>query len=404
MLLKLAWRNLWRNKRRTLITAASVFFAVLLANFMVAMQDGMYDLMIDNVVGLQMGYAQVHQKGYQDEQIIDNTLETTPELEKKLLSDPEVKGYIPRLETFALAASGDLSQGCAVIGIDPDAENAMNHLAEKISEGSYFASGPVKGALVAAGLAQKLKLKVGDTLIMIGQGYHAASAAGKFPITGLLRFGNPEMNKGMVYLTLPDAQHMYAAEGRVSSLVLDLKSPKEAKEVVGGISERLGPEYEALDWETMSPELMQLMEGDKGSNYLVVAILYLVVGFGIFGTVLMMTAERRHEFGVTVAIGMKRSKLALVVFMETLFVSMLGVVAGSLGAFPIVWYMNRYPVRLESLAEAYEQFGLEPLLATAVDPNIFIQQAIVVMVIAAFISIYPLQRILRINAVKSMRT
>lgn len=404
MLLKIAWRNLWRNKRRTLITAASVFFAVLLSNFMVSMQDGMYDKMIENVVGLQMGYAQVHQEGYWKDQIIDNTLEASPELEQKLLADPEVRGLIPRLETFALAASGDLSRGVAVVGIDPDAENAMTSLSDKVEAGTYFNEGPVRGALVGTGLAEKLNLGVGDTLILMGQGYHAAPAAGKFPIAGLLKFGNPEMSKGLVYMPLPDAQHMYAADGRISSYVLDLESPKYAEEVVGGISDRVGEDYEVMDWKTMSPELMQLMEGDKGSNYIVVGILYLVVGFGIFGTVLMMTAERKHEFGVTVAIGMKRRKLALAVLMETFFVSFLGVLAGSVAVFPIVWYMNRFPVRLESLAEAYEQFGIEPLLSTAVDPGIFIQQAVIVMVIAGLISIYPFQRILRLDAVKSMRS
>jgi putative ABC transport system permease protein len=403
MLLKLAWRNLWRNKRRTLITAASVFFAVLLSNFMVSMQEGMYEKMIDNVVGLQMGYAQVHQAGYWEEPIVDNTMEVTPELEEKLLADPEINGMIPRLESFALAASGDLSRGCIVTGIDPEAEDKMTHLSDKLVAGEFFQQGDHPGALVAEGLAEKLKLGLGDTLVMIGQGYHAAPAAGKFAITGLLKFGNPEMNKGMVYITLPDAQFMYAAENRISSFVLDLKRPQEATEVVSGIEERLGEEYEVMDWQTMSPELMQLMEGDKGSNYIVVAILYMVVGFGIFGTVLMMTAERKHEFGVTVAIGMKRSKLALTVFMETVFVSMIGVVAGTIAALPVVTYFNRHPIRLESLAEAYEQFGLEPILPTSTDPSIFTQQAIIVLVIATFISIYPLQRILRLNAVKAMR-
>lgn len=404
MLLKIAWRNLWRNKRRTLITAASVFFAVLLANFMVSIQDGIYDRMIQNVVGLQMGYAQVHQQGYWEDPIIDNTLEASPELEQKLVADPEVKGLIPRLETFALAASGELSRGVAVIGIDPEREDAMTNIADKVEEGSYFKEGPNRGVLVGSGLAEKLELGLGDTLVLMGQGYHAAPAAGKFPIVGLLKFGNPEMSKGVVYLPLSDVQQMYAADGRISTYVLDLESPKQAQEVVGGISERLGEGYEVMDWKTMSPELVQLMEGKKGGSYIFIAILYLVVGFGIFGTVLMMTSERRHEFGVTVAIGMKRSKLALVVLLETIFVSFLGVLTGSLAVYPILWYMNRYPVRVESMAESYEQFGIEPLLSTALDPGTFVTQGIIVMVIAVLISIYPFQRILRLDAVKSMRS
>ncbi|MEM0997305.1 MAG: FtsX-like permease family protein [Bacteroidota bacterium] len=403
MLLKLAWRNLWRNKRRTLITAASVFFAVLLANFMVSIQNGMYDKMIDDVVGLQMGYAQVHQAGYWEEPIIDNSLQSTPELQEQLRSDPQVKDIVPRLETFALATSGELSRGCLVIGIDPEKENALSQLAQRIAEGRYLKSGSAPGALVAQGLAEKLNLGLGDTIVMIGQGYHAAPAAGKFAITGILRFGNPEMSNGVVYLALPDAQFMYAAEERITSYVLELEQPREAAQVVHGIEERLPGDYEVMDWQTMSPELMQMMEGDKGGNAIIVGVLYMVVGFGIFGTVLMMTAERRHEFGVTVAIGMKRRMLAFVVFLETVFVSLLGVIIGTATAFPIVVYFNRNPIRLDSLAEAYAEFGLEPVLPTTIDPAIFLQQATTVLVIATLISIYPFQRILRLNPVRSMR-
>lgn len=402
MLLKLAWRNLWRNKRRTLITAASVFFAVLLSIFMVSIQDGMYDKMIDNVVGLQMGYAQVHQKGYWEEQIIDNSMADTPELRKKILADPEVEAVIPRLESFALAAAGEASRGCAVIGVDPEAENELTHLASRLDSGRYFKAGEA-GVLIADGLAEKLHLGLGDTLVLIGQGYHAASAAGKYPIVGMLHIGNLDLNSRMVYLPLPAAQEMYAAEGRISSYVLDLKSPQEAIITAQNIEKSLGEEYEAMDWQTMSPEFVQMMEGDKGSNVIVIAILYLIVGFGIFGTVLMMTTERKYEFGVVVAIGMKRLKLGLTVFLETIFVSILGVVAGSVVALPITMYFNANPIRIESLAEAYAQFGLEPVLPTAVNAGIFLDQATTVLVIASIISIYPFLRILRLDPVTSMR-
>ncbi|HHG85081.1 MAG TPA: ABC transporter permease, partial [Bacteroidetes bacterium] len=305
-------------------------------------------------------------------------------------------------QSFALAASEEFSRGCLVVGVDPDAENRLTNLAARVDSGSYFSAG-VPGVLVADGLAKKLRLGLGDTLVMIGQGYHGASAAGKYPIVGMIHFGNPDLNTRMVYLTLKDAQIMYDAPERVSVLVLDLKSPNNAANVVAGIETRLGDQYEVMDWETMSPELVQMMKGDKGGNVLIIAILYLIVGFGIFGTVLMMTAERKYEFGVVVAIGMKRFKLALVVFMETIFVSILGILAGTVVSLPIVYYFNIYPIRIDSLAEVYAEFGFEPVLPTAIKAGIFMDQAIIVLVIAIVISIYPFQRILRLDPVSSMR-
>jgi putative ABC transport system permease protein len=211
MILKMAWRNIWRNKRRTFITAGSILFAVLFASLMEALQKGAWNNMINNVVSFYTGYAQIHQNGYWEDQSIDKAFEWNPELVAVTDAVPEIQRALPRLESFALAASEDLNAGAMVVGVDPVLENQMTDLVGKLVGGTYF-KGDEKAALLGAGLAERLKLGVGDTLVLISQGYRGVNSAGLFPIKGIVKFGSPELNKQIVYLPLQHAQYFYGAE------------------------------------------------------------------------------------------------------------------------------------------------------------------------------------------------
>lgn len=402
MMYKLAWRNLWRNRRRTLITTASIFFAIMLAICMRALQEGSYDKMIENVVSFYTGYVQVHQRDYWDEQTLENSFEATQAVEEELIAHPQVEQAIPRLESFALASSTDITKGCLVVGTDPSLEDRLTHLASKVVKGQYFA-GSGDQALIAEGLAEQLELGVGDTLILIGQGYHGVTAAGKFAIQGILSFGSPDLNKQMVYLPLGTAQHMYGAQNRLTSLVLSLSNPQAAQDVVRDLQARLDSTYEAMEWQQMMPELVQSIEADRGGGIIMMAVLYMIIGFGIFGTVLMMTAERQYEFGVMVAIGMKKFKLVGVMVIETVLIALLGILAGSLASVPIVLYYQYNPIYLESMQETYEQFGMEPVLPMTFDLSIFANQALVVLILTVLIGLYPLVKIGNLNPIQAMR-
>ncbi len=178
---KIAWRNIWRNKRRTLITIASVFFALWLALIMRAMQTGSYKHMANGIVEAYTGSIQIHQKGYWNEQTLDNTFEFLPEIAKKVESVENIKSAIPRLESFALASTGEQTKGILVVGIDHVRELDLTHPDRKLVEGDYFVGPSSGGVLVSSRLAGFLRLSVGDTLTLLSTGYHGASAAGIFP-------------------------------------------------------------------------------------------------------------------------------------------------------------------------------------------------------------------------------
>ena len=401
--LQLAWRNIWRNKRRTLISISSVFFAVVLALLMRSMQLGSYEYMIQNAVKLSTGYIQVHAEGYWDKRSIDLSFAYNESLRGTLSSVENVTELIPRLQSFALAASDDATRGAMVNGIDPVLEDQMNALRSKVIRGSYLKPGDA-GVLISEGLSNHLGFDVGDTLVLYGQGYHGVIAAGKYPVGGIVEFLTPDLNAATVYLALPVAQDLYGMPGLVNSVSIMIDHPSHQAGVLENVKNQVGDRYEVMGWDEMMPDLVQAIEVDNAGGILMLVILYVVIGFGIFGTVMMMTIERRKEFGVLMAVGMHRSKLMLTTLTETVFLSLLGVIAGAAVSLPIMVYYARNPIQLTGeLAEVMIRFGMDPILPLSMNPGIIGAQMLVVLLLAIVSVTYPTNVLKNLEPVQAMR-
>ncbi len=404
MLIQLAWRNIWRNRRRTFITMASILFAVLFASFMESIQKGAWDYMINSVVNYYFGYAQVQEKGYWDEQSIDKAFPLDDSLQQLSSSVREVQAVVPRLESFALASAGNKTAGIMVIGIDPAVEDSMTKLRSRIVQGEYLESGDV-ATLLAEGVAENLGLSIGDTVVFISQGYRGVNAAGKYPVKGIANFGSPELNKQMAYLPLEEAQYFYGAPGLVTSLALKLDSPNDIQPAIKALRSQLDTSvYDVLDWKEMLPDLVEAKAVDSAGNVIIYVILYLIIAFGIFGTILMMVKEREYEFGVLIAIGMKRWQLGISVWLEVIMLGLIGALAGILASMPLVWYFQVNPIRFTGdYAAAMEQFGFEPIFPAIFQAQIFLMQAFFVFLLTAIMALYPIWKIRKLQPVQAMR-
>jgi putative ABC transport system permease protein len=403
MLLTLAWRNLWRNKSRSLITMASVFCAVVLAIVMAALQRGVFDNLIKNVVGFYSGYLQIHQKGYWDEQTLENAFQFNDSLQMQLDSEENILAASPRLESFVLASSGEKTKGCLVAGVLPSKEANIIHLKDKLVSGQYLTDDD-QGVIIGEGLAKRLSLGLNDTIVLLGQGYYGSVAAGKFAIRGLLHFGAPELNDNMLFLALPQAQLLFDAEGFVTSVVISPKRTEGLEILANKLRQQAGPNYEVMTWEEMMPEIVQHIETDVAGTYIILGVLYLVISFGIFSTLLMMVAERQREFGMLVAVGLKKRKLAWMLTIESLLVTLTGCGIGILVAVPITYYLNRNPIRFSgNMGEVFERFGFEAVFPASTDPKIVIYQGLIVLVVGLLLATYPVLKALKLNPVKAMR-
>ncbi len=402
--IKIAWRNLWRNKRRTLITAASVFFAIWFALIMRAFQLGSYELMVNNIVHAYSGYFQVHAKGYWADKVLNNGFIMSAKLEHSLQQIEGIAGYAPRLESFALASYGMQTKGIMVSGINPDAENRLTSLRRKMVVGQYL-SPDDSGALVSKRLARYLKIGVGDTLVIIGQGFHGSSAAGIFPVRGIVTFPSPDLDSRLVFISLPAARTFFSADEMLTTIAFNVTDPGSYMDVAGKLINHLDTgTYEVMTWNQMMPEIVQQIKADSASGLIMLGILYMIVGFGIFGTMLMMLNERTREFGMMVAIGMQKSKLMLVMITETLFLGLLGIISGVMAALPLIYYFHIHPIPLTgNMAESTAKMGFEPIMPTAWEASYFIAQSLVVLTIILMVMLLPVMRIRRLNIINAIR-
>lgn len=402
-ILKLAWKNMWRNRNRTLITMAAIFFAVMLSIATSSLREGIFDNLIRNVVSFYTGYVQVHQKGYQDEQILDNCFEASSATEQRILSDPNVSSVAPRLESFVLASAESVTKGCMLVGISPEPENRITSLENKIIQGVYLHPGDT-AVLLAQGLAKRLNLTLNDTLVLIGQGYHGATAAGKYPITGIAKFGSPDLNDKIIFMPLAAAQEFYGASGMITTYVLSLHNLNDLDRTAASVASILGDSYEVLTWGDIIPDIRQHIKTDTGNSKYVQGVLYLLICFGIFGTLLMMMVERKFEMGMLVAIGMKKTKLMLLLMIESVLTVFAGCLLGIMASIPLVYYFNRHPIKMGGdTAATYERFGFEPIFPTALDASIFIRQGIIVLIMGLILSLYPMLKALFLEPVTAMR-
>ena len=260
------------------------------------------------------------------------------------------------------------------------------------------------GVLVSEGLAKRIQLSLNDTIVLIGQGYHGSTAAGKYRIMGIVKFGSPDLNDKFLFMPLVLAQDFYGAYDQLTSYVISLNENSSLKTTAASLRMKIGNEYEVMTWEEMMPEVVQHIRTDTASSKIIQTILYLLICFGIFGTLLMMMAERRFEMGMLVAIGMKKHKLTFLLLLESVFTVITGCLLGILVSMPVVIYLNRHPLRMSGeLSKIYERFGFEAIFPASTEAVHFVTQGMIVLVIGLLLSLYPAMKVIRLKPVNAMR-
>lgn len=395
MLVKLAWRNLWRQKRRTLLTASALALVLFLSLITRAFQEGSYTSNIKNAAKFYTGLIQLQNPEFGDSSSIDDVLPQTNTFISAAKNNPNIDVVLPRVESFALAAKDERSKGVMVLGVEPEAEDQYSNISDKLIEGSYIQSGQ-KSVLVGGGLANYLQLKVGDELVLYGVGNRGQTAAGLYQISGILHFPLQQLDSQLVYMPLDTAQNLYSLDDQVTAWVLNTESLRALPNTVEQLKAEYGKNVAVKDWKELSPEMAQQIALDKAGGIFLIYILYGIVGFGLFATILMTTLERQREFAVMLATGMLRSKLALLLTIESLFMSVIGIIIGFILSAPVLGYFYFNPIEITGdAAKLMRESGFEPIVPVSLDPHLLLNQIAVVLFILLLCLLYPMIRMLR---------
>jgi ABC-type lipoprotein release transport system permease subunit len=403
MLIKLAWRNLWRQKRRTILTASAIALALFLSLLMRSFQEGQYTSTIENSAKMSTGMIQIQHPDYKDSLSIDDLLPSTSSFIQGAQSIDHIDHLLPRLESFSLAAAGERSKGVMMSGIHPDIDPEYTGLKDRLVKGEFIELSD-RSVLIGAGVARYFDLDVGDEIVFYGQGYRGQTAAGLYPIKGIVEFALPEINNTMVYLPLPLAQELLSTGEQVSAWVIALDSLKRIDDVSTQLKAEYEPEQTVWDWTELAPEIEQSIVLDRVSGQFMMYLLYGIVGFGLFATLVMMTLERQREFAVMLATGMLRSKLVTLICVESAMIGLLGSAIGIALASPIIVYFYFNPIRLGGeTAQMMLEMGYEPIMPVALDAGLYINQVVIVLGLLAICMVYPIARLLKLKVVQGLK-
>ncbi|MDF2152773.1 FtsX-like permease family protein [Vibrio sp. CAU 1672] len=403
MLIKLAWRNLWRQKRRTLLTASALALVLFLSLLTRCFQEGSYTANIKNAAKFYTGLIQLQHHDFAESSSIDDVLPQSDAFIAAARRNDNIDVLLPRVESVALAAKDERSKGVMVLGVLPEQEDKYSHISDKLIQGRFIASGE-QSVLVGEGLAQYLNLEVGDELVLYGAGYRGQTAAGLFAVAGILHFPLQQLDSQLVYMPIDSAQALYSLEQQVTAWVINTRSLRELPRTKTELQKAYGQEVAVKDWQDLSPEMAQQIALDRAGGVFLIYILYGIVGFGLFATILMMTLERQREFAVMLATGMLRSKLLLLIGIESFFIAILGIVIGIIVSSPVLAYFYFHPIEITGeAAQMMLESGFEPIVPVSLDPYLLLNQIIVVWVILALCLIYPMLRLLRLPIAASLK-
>ena len=365
--LKMAWRNIWRNPRRTLLTVLAIAFACVLLVFMLSFQFGSYDSMINSSVKISTGHLQIQARGYRKHHDIRKVIPDPQPILRIIEAMPRVQACTTRAGAFAMASSASRTYGVMVIGIQPQAEARVSSLAHTIRKGEYL-SGPINdqgiaGALVGRLLARNLKVGIGDDITILGQGRDGSVAASVLKVKGIYASGMDEFDRSTIHIPLKAFQDIFFMQQAVHEIVVMGQDLGTVSAIKADLTRRLQglpgePPLAVLDWDELLPGLRQAISMDLVSGAIFYLILIMVVAFSILNTFLMAIMERTHEFGVMMAMGTRPGRLIRLVLTESAGMTLVGVTVGVVLGLALTGYFQVHGIDISGSSELLRQYGI----------------------------------------------
>lgn len=360
----IAWRNLWRNPRRTWLTASSMAFAIVLLASAMAFQGPVYVEMIDVTARVAHGHAQVQHPAYHDDPRIRFTVQNATDLTERLSELSNVVGVAPFAQTFALIAAEQRSFGGVVVGVDPILQPNISDLPSMVIEGRFLSESDE--AYIGSALARNLSVRVGDEIVVLGSGTNGGVAAMAVKVSGIFRTGIQELDRTHVAVSLSALQEAFELGDEAHGITLITTSADSVDDMVASVSDALdGKDLRVVPWYDLLPELYQAIYLDRTGLWFIFWTLLVIVGFSIVNTFIMTVFERTREFGMLMSIGMRPGSIMGMLQIEALSMWALGAAVGLVISFILVLILGQVGIPMGEWEERAGGFLLPEALYPA---------------------------------------
>ncbi|MGA1790102.1 MAG: ABC transporter permease [bacterium] len=402
MMCRIAFRNIFRHKRRSVLTALTMLGGFVLAAVAIGWADGAYNNIINMFTRNRLGHIQIHAKGYLDKPSLYKNIDRVDQLGKKILEVTGVEAWSPRLYSAGLASVGDKSAAVQIMGVDPVLENMATNFDLKVIKGSTLSREASMEVLLGKGLARTLQAEVGDEVVILSQAADGSLANDLYQLTGIVESGDEGQDSMGFYLHLRDAQELLVMEGRVHEIVIIAQRLDRVRALSREISEAISrPDLAVAPWQEFAKSFYTAMKADKMGNWIMIFIIILIVAIGVLNTVLMSVLERQREYGVLKALGTRPRQILALVIYEITMLAIFSIAAGSGLAYLANKWLSRHGI---TLSEPFSYGGMTfHTMYSMINVKSFVVPALAVLGTATLVSLLPAVKAARTAPAKTMR-
>ena len=403
MLLALAWRNIWRNKKRSLIIMSAIAVGLLCGLFASSVMFGMGDSVINSTINRDLGHIQIHSAKFEDDKLITDTIPNAEQIIKNLGSIKNIVGITPRIVIEGMGSSATTSNGLRIVGIIPDEEKTVTSIHNQIIEGKYFQENGKNQIIVGQKLAENLGIRLKSKIVLSFQDLDGSIIYGAFRIVGIFKTESSIFDKSNVFIRQNDILSLINSKPIYHEIVIRMNTAQNVDSVYSNLKTKYS-NLSVESWKQLAPEL-KLMDEMMGFQLnIFLGIILFALLFGITNTMLMSVMERVREFGVLMAIGMKRRRVFTMIITETVSLSIVAAVVGMILAALLINYFGSQGINLSAFEEGMSAWSISPILQPSLPINFYISITIMVLITAILSAIYPAIKAIKLIPAQAIRT
>ncbi len=402
MMLKIAFRNIFRQKRRSILTILTMLGGFVLSAFSFGWSDGTYSYIVDMFTRNQLGHIQIHKEGYLDRPALYKTIDNYHTVGVLLDTIPGLEAWSPRKYSSGLVSVGEKSTGARIIGIDPAREQIATRFEKKITKGVPFSKNASYQAILGEGLAVTLKANLGDSIIIVSQGADGSIANDIYEIIAISNSGDKMIDQTALYLHLEDARELFVLHNQIHEIIIIGEDLDDVDELAELIRETLdNPELSVAPWQEFAKAFYEAMLADQKGNWILLFIIMIIAAIGVLNTVLMTVLERRREYGVLRALGTQPAQIIRLLLSEVAVMTIISILIGCIISLIInSFFYLELPESLGSLTYGGVEFKT---MYSELNARSFYIPAVTLFFSALIVSIFPALKAARIAPAKAMR-
>ena len=403
MIFKIAFRNIFRQKRRTILTALAMIVGFTLSSVFIGWSDGAYGNIIAMFTRNRIGHIQVHREGYLDKPSLYKTISEYSAVGKAIQTIAGVEAWTPRVFGAGLGSVDEKSTTVQIFGVDVARETKATQFDKKVIEGRVLDKTPSHEAVIGKGLATTLSATLGSEIVIFSQGADGSIANDVYTIVGIVESGDDTTDRMTCYLNLKDAQELFVLEGRIHEIVLTVSKINQVHKITKAIEARLNDStLHVAPWQEVAKPFYRAMQADKQGDSVGRIVIMLIVAIGVLNTVLMSVLERTREYGVLKAVGTKPTQIFRLVICEVFIIALGSICVGALLGVLTNYLLSIYGI---TLPEEFTYGGIKfETMYAEVNARSLIIPAITVLLSATVVSLFPAIKAARIMPAKAMRT